>query len=248
MMVLAARDAVAQPKCPGDLNGDGRVTIDDILRSVNYALDGCPMRFVDNGDGSISDNWTGLMWEKKIKLDGTADYANLHDADNYYLWANRCSSNTSKLCQPSAAAAAACAAGVEGDATVCARCTSSDGTCTYSGGETTIWEWLASLNAANFAGHADWRISKRGELEAIVDYADTTSPVINVAFQGASCGARCADITNPACACTRSDNYWSASAIAHDTTYAWFVDFNTGFVNWYFKDRDFYVRAVRGGL
>jgi hypothetical protein len=29
--------------CPvGDLNGDGRITIDEIIRSVNVALNGCP--------------------------------------------------------------------------------------------------------------------------------------------------------------------------------------------------------------
>ena len=44
----------------------------------------------DNGDGTISDLNSGLMWEKKIKLDGIGDAANLHDADNCYPWAGTC--------------------------------------------------------------------------------------------------------------------------------------------------------------
>src|SRR6185369_10474816 len=38
----------------------------------------------DNGDGTISDVNSGLMWEKKLKLDGRADAGDLHDADNCY--------------------------------------------------------------------------------------------------------------------------------------------------------------------
>lgn len=28
--------------CPGDSNGDGMVTIDELIRAVNASLDGCP--------------------------------------------------------------------------------------------------------------------------------------------------------------------------------------------------------------
>lgn len=45
-----------------------------------------PPRFIDNGNGTISDNETGLMWEQKINSDGTADLANPQDADNTYTW------------------------------------------------------------------------------------------------------------------------------------------------------------------
>lgn len=43
-------------------------------------------RFVDNGDGTFSDNETGLMWEKKEAYDGVVDRSNIHDADNIYSW------------------------------------------------------------------------------------------------------------------------------------------------------------------
>jgi len=39
-------------------------------------------RFVDNGDGTVTDNTTGLMWEKKSAA-GTGD---VHDVSNLYAW------------------------------------------------------------------------------------------------------------------------------------------------------------------
>jgi hypothetical protein len=39
-----------------------------------------PERFVDNGDGTITDSQTGLMWEKKD------DSGGVHDKDNLYTW------------------------------------------------------------------------------------------------------------------------------------------------------------------
>jgi len=39
------------------------------------------------------DNVTGLIWEIKTNKDGTKDYANPHDADNYYTWCDH-NSNT----------------------------------------------------------------------------------------------------------------------------------------------------------
>jgi hypothetical protein len=43
-------------------------------------------RFFDNGDGTVTDNLTGLQWEKKTNLDGTANLSDPHDADNLYSW------------------------------------------------------------------------------------------------------------------------------------------------------------------
>lgn len=41
---------------------------------------GATLSFTDNGDGTITDNNTGLMWEKK------GDNGGLHDKDNSYPW------------------------------------------------------------------------------------------------------------------------------------------------------------------
>lgn len=43
-------------------------------------------RWVDNLDGSVTDNLTGLVWEKKANFDGVANLADPHDADNAYSW------------------------------------------------------------------------------------------------------------------------------------------------------------------
>ena len=43
---------------------------------------GADLSYTDNGDGTITDNNTGLMWEKQSD-DGT-----IHDKDNTYTWAN----------------------------------------------------------------------------------------------------------------------------------------------------------------
>jgi hypothetical protein len=203
-------------------------------------------RFEDNGDGTITDNDTGLMWEKKVKLDSTLDLANLQDADNYYRWSGTCSVTTSKRCQPDAASEAACLAGVEGDPTGCSQCTGGEGTCTVTPNGT-IWQMVAALNTANYGGHNDWRVPTRLELEGILDLADMTPPVVNVAFQGASCGAVCTDVNDPACSCTQSYDYWSASTYAPSPILAWVVNFSDGFVDFSSKTNDLYVRAVRSG-
>lgn len=44
------------------------------------------VRFVDNGDGTVTDTHTCLTWEKKDNLDEVVDPNNPHDADNKYTW------------------------------------------------------------------------------------------------------------------------------------------------------------------
>ena len=43
---------------------------------------GEPRRYADNGDGTVTDLATGLMWEK------LSDDTGIHDKDNVYTWAN----------------------------------------------------------------------------------------------------------------------------------------------------------------
>lgn len=206
-------------------------------------------RFVDNANGTITDNETGLMWEKKIKLDGTNDHANQQDADDGFLWSGSCSlATTSRRCQPDAASELACLAGVEGDATGCTRCTGGEGICDVGSDGATIWQWVVALNSASFGGHDDWRLPTRRELESLIDLSDTTAPAVNVAFDGASCSGTCTEVAEPACSCTaQSNGYWSASSYWPLPTSAWFVSFSDGLVFEGFEANDFRVRAVRGG-
>jgi len=43
-------------------------------------------RYVDNGDGTVTDTKTNLMWEKKTGTVGTANLADVHDVNNAYSW------------------------------------------------------------------------------------------------------------------------------------------------------------------
>lgn len=43
-------------------------------------------RFVDLGDGTVKDNLTTLIWEKKTGPDGVPNLSDLHDVDNTYTW------------------------------------------------------------------------------------------------------------------------------------------------------------------
>jgi hypothetical protein len=49
---------------------------------------GATLSYIDNGDGTITDNNTGLLWEKK------SDDGGLHDKDNAYLWSGNGSQET----------------------------------------------------------------------------------------------------------------------------------------------------------
>jgi hypothetical protein len=92
LTVLAFDRPAPADDCPGDVNGDKKVTVDELVTIVNYALEGCPgpqptvtpggPRFVDNGDGTITDHILGLMWEVK------SDDDDIHDKDDRYRWTN----------------------------------------------------------------------------------------------------------------------------------------------------------------
>jgi hypothetical protein len=235
MLVVVPRGA--QSQCCGDCNGDGLVTVDEIITAVNRALGsgictqpggqrfpasgqttcwdehgnviacsgtgqdgqiqaGGALAYVDNGDGTISDLNTHLMWEKK-SADGS-----IHDKSNEYVWAAAFS--------------------------------------TFIGG----------LNAAGgFTGHTDWRLPNAKELQSIVNY-ENVDLAVSAAFN-ANCVLGCTVTT---CSCTQSDIYtqsaiyWTATTLAHLPTDAWDVNFTNGSVSFSSKTYSTYARAVRGGL
>ena len=150
---------------------------------------GVPRSFTDNADGTITDNSTGLMWEKLSNDDS------LHDVDAVYTWDNGFAVK------------------------------------------------IATLNSTNFAGHNDWRLPNRFELESLVT-AGTVHPATYPAFDTA-CAPGCTVFD---CSCTAPDFYWSAtSAVAYPQN-AWYVLFNGGYVAESYKGNVLRVRAVRGGL
>ena len=204
-------------------------------------------RFVDNGNGTITDRQTCLVWEKKDDAGG------IHDQDTAYQWA--CLEGVN-LCQPSVEAAAACAAGTGSSSTVgCAQCsaTSCD----------TIWTFQLAVNSGTgFAGHHGWRLpSEDGvnspftgpkELETILAGQVpncTSNPCVDAAFN-TNCIAGCSATGATPCSCTESSYYWSPTTNADVPTGAWVVGFGRGSVGGFDKNSTniIYVRAVRGGF
>jgi Protein of unknown function (DUF1566) len=66
-------------ECP--TSGDAADIQDQATAAVNLlAQKLAGVRFVDNGDGTVTDTETGLMWEQKDDAGG------IHDQDNLYTW------------------------------------------------------------------------------------------------------------------------------------------------------------------
>ncbi len=144
--------------------------------------------FTDNGNGTVTDNGTGLTWEK------LSDDGGIHDKDTTYTWAAAISSK------------------------------------------------IATLNAQNFAGHNDWRLPNRFELDSLVNLG-ASGPATHGDF-ASGCAPGCAAT---ACSCTRPDYYWSGTTYLASPIYAWTVYFNAGDTYASNKNQAYFVRAVRGG-
>ena len=99
------------------------------------------LRFVDNTDGTVTDNETGLQWEQKV-----AGSSCLHCVNDTYIWS---SSGTA----PDGTAFTSFLATMNGGATGVGNCTSGDGS-TQTGG---------------FNNHCDWRLPTIAELRTILD-------------------------------------------------------------------------------
>jgi hypothetical protein len=161
---------------------------------------GAPRSFTDNGDGTITDNTTGLMWEKKDDAGG------IHDRDNQYTW-------------------------------WAVRCVQTPGTI-----ETVF---LAALNGGSgFAGHKDWRIPNRFELESLFDFAEgppfDDAKVYPVFRTG--CEEGCTVTT---CSCSALLPTWTSTDQVNGACLAYLDDFSNTLVTEGWKDELYNARAVR---
>jgi hypothetical protein len=204
---------------------------------------GEPLAYVDNGDGTITDTKTALMWEKKLGLDS---YSNIKDCTNEQ---GRCqnphagtNTYTFGVTEPEHPAY---------DGTVvtiflnqlnnrCDRNTaiscSENSDCSGPGG------------MCGFAGHRDWRLPNIRELETIMDFSVASpQPTVNAAFNTNKCGLPCVDVTKPNCSCTTRGGYWSSTTNANVSWYAWAADFDGGSRITNVKYMTYFARAVRGG-
>ena len=115
-------------------------------------------RWVDNGNGTVTDRMTGLMWEKKT------DDGSVHDWNNTYSW----SSSGPLVYAPDGTVFTEFLAELNGSGE--GGCTSIDGT----------------LEDGGFAGHCDWRLPTPGELTTILlaPYECQVHPCINETIFG----------------------------------------------------------------
>lgn len=100
-------------------------------------------------------------------------------------------------------------------------------------GEATGFSWGSALQAAGkqaFAGHTDWRLPNKNELETILEES-CNSPAIN---------PRVFPVTPPV-------YFWTSSPYSGLANGAWSIDFGFGSVNASVKSGSLMVRLVRGG-
>jgi len=111
------------------------------LIDATAAQAGTACRYVDNGDGTVSDLNTGLMWEKKSQAD------DVHDVANHYTWSNTWTWNGTAP---------------DGTAFTVFLKTLNNGAAPYNDGR-------PSPITGCFADHCDWRLPSIVELQGIVD-------------------------------------------------------------------------------
>lgn len=175
-----------------------------------------PTRFIDNGDGTLTDNSTGLMWEKKTGTVGIprdcsrTPCPDPHDVNNSYDWCRDL--NHYGYCD----------------------------TVGYPPNGGVFTDFLPRLNTPPcFASHCDWRLPRvnrdggTAELETIVD---PNKP---------GCGNGIIPCIDPVFGPTVANYYWSAGTHALYRDCAWSVQFDTGNVQYIYKYFDLQVRAVR---
>lgn len=102
---------------------------------------------------------------------------------------------------------------------------------------------IAALNAnGGFAGHTDWRLPNRRELESLV-LPSAVAPAIDAAFHE-DCQSSCNGL---GCACTASLEYWTSTSYQRTPSQAWQIGFHSGIVSPADKSSLRRVRAVREG-
>ena len=190
--------------------------------SCEFDTSGCTDdRFVDNGDGTVTDNQTGLMWEKKNAAGGGADLTNPHDVDNRYNWS---------------------ATGTAPDGTAFTDFLRKlNNTCNGSGVTLCAADTDCSGGVCGFAGHRDWRLPQVGQ-----DGGTAELETILVARYPNCPSSPCIDpIFSPAAIFL----YWSAvtSAAFPGPDFAWVVVFSDGSDGAFTKVFVNHARAVRTG-
>jgi hypothetical protein len=120
----------------------------------------CQPRYVNNGDGTLTDNKTGLMWELATGTVGAPPTTDVKDVNKTYTWSSSGTTADGTLY------------------TVFLATLNSDVLDSYVNGN------VSSGISTCFANHCDWRIPLLAELQSILlaPYPCGTSPCIDPAF------------------------------------------------------------------
>jgi hypothetical protein len=175
-------------------------------------------RYVVNGDGTLTDSQTGLMWEIKTGISSSTPYCagnsptDVHDVNNCFVWS---------------------ASGTAADGTLYTVFLA-----TLNGGDyysPSAGQDVSSGPTGCFANHCDWRIPTIAELSSIIELTSSGCSLYS------SYG--CIDIAfGPA----RALPYWSSSTWASSPTVALYIDFADGSTSTDgYKSNPGNVRAVR---
>jgi hypothetical protein len=221
--------------------GTATANVTNIIVDCNNLPGTTVQSFTDLGNQTIQDDNTGLIWMKcsmsevpGVPLTGDCSYSvntidQLETEVGQYKYCrendNDCNGGTNT--------------GTYGDLVT------SGYSGTYPGSLGTVYDTTAgtdhyiaykACNDANstpsggFAGKTNWRVPTKDELVSILDYTATTPAKINGSF-----------FPN-----TVASNYWSSTTYAPNTSNAWFVNFAYGYVSYYSKTSNYYVRCVSG--
>jgi len=148
LLIIPSTQVLARPSISELQQGVNALTNDLVVCPSSS-----PTRFVDNGDGTICDRETGLMWEMKNDSDDAENFTNPSDLDNRYIWSNT---------------------GVSANGTLFREFLA------RMNGELAGPFSFGTPASGQLGGYSDWRVPTLQELQSIVDCS--FDPCINPLF------------------------------------------------------------------
>jgi len=182
---------------------------------------GVARSYVDNGDGTITDRRTGLMWEKKDRSGG------IHDLGNVYSWTDNSGSLDGTLVSD-----------------FLATLNAGEGFAGHNDWRVPNIRELVTI--AHYGLQAvpvtDILHDAGGTPRLVAVVPPLVFPVFDT-----DCNGSCTVLD---CSCTDDSAYWTSTTRLPDAESgeAWYVNFRHGDTSYATKPDTLHVRAVRGGL